>query len=139
MALVRWSSLGSRSRFLRIVWVAVATMPFFHVSHRETFEVGMCTRLNSPMAHVDKEDIDSRLGSVDHVFSRCHIFNDSVCQLSMHPAIPRLVLGLIPVKQLWDLVRHSTHTAAPTREGDRLKVRSTIELMHRLPPSMNCT
>jgi hypothetical protein len=99
----------------------------------------MRTGLNGTMAHVDKEDIDSRLGGADHVFGRCHKFNDGVRQLSTRPAIPRLVPGLIPVKQLWDLVRHSTHTAAPTREGDQLKVRRTIELTHRLPPSMNCT
>jgi len=73
------------------------------------------------MAHVDKEDIDGRLGRADHVFGRCHEFNDGMCQLSTRPAISRLVSGLIPVKQLWDLVRHSTHTAAPTMEGDWLR------------------
>jgi hypothetical protein len=72
------------------------------------------------MAHVDEEDIDSRLRRPDHVFGRCYELDDSMSQLSTRPAIRGLVPGLVPIKQLWDLVRHATHTAAPTRQGYRL-------------------
>jgi len=97
------------------------------------------TGLNSTVAHIDKEDVDSRLWGADHVFCRCHELDDSMGHLGTRPAIRGLVPGLIPIEQLWDFVRHATHTAAPTRQYDRLTLRKRIEQTYRLPPSMNCT
>lgn len=73
----------------------------------------MHTRLHSAVADVDEEYINSRLRRSDHVFGRCNKLDYCVVQLGTRPAISRLIPGLVPVKQLRDLVRHTAHAATP--------------------------
>jgi hypothetical protein len=102
-------------------------MPSFTLAVENRSQTRVRTGLNSTVAHVDEEDIDSRLWGADHVFSRCDELNDSVVQLGTRPTIPGLVPGLIPIVQLWDFVRHAAHTAAPTTQDYRLAVKRRIE------------
>ena len=48
-----------------------------------------------------------------HVLSWCNKFHDAVIQLGPSPSIGRLILFLVPIKQLWNLVGDVAHAALP--------------------------
>jgi hypothetical protein len=65
------------------------------------------------MADINEENIDGQLRMANHILYGCNKFDDGMVELSTHPSVPRLVVYLIPVEELWDLIRQVTHVTSP--------------------------
>jgi hypothetical protein len=88
------------------------------------------TGLNSGMADVDQENIDSGLGGPNHILGRCNKLDDRVVKFGPCPPVARLVASLVPVEQLRNFVGHVAHAASPSVDMSNsapyiLKVRKT--------------